>query len=198
MLSKKSKSNSIEPHTQIKNDGFENYESQINELKKELNEYKNKLYEEKDKNKILMKENNELKKQIEYLNLEIEGLNNVINLYGANIMLKNKLMQNDQMQNNNEINLEQNQKKNNMIIDFIINGFEYKNVKYSVECNNTDLFSNLEIKIYEHFPIFKYCETFFKIGSKRIIKSKTLIENNIKDKDEIKLFVVEQKKLNNE
>ena len=170
MLSKKSKSNSIEPHTQIKNDGFENYESQINGLKKELNEYKNKLYEEKDKNKILMKENNELKKQIEYLNLEIEGLNNVINLYGANIMLKNKLMQNDQMQNNNEINLEQNQKKNNMIIDFIINGFEYKNVKYSVECNNTDLFSNIEIKIYDHFPIFKYCETFFKIGSKRIIK----------------------------
>ena len=198
MLSKKSKSNSIEPHTQIKNDGFENYESQINELKKELNEYKNKLYEEKDKNKILMKENNELKKQIEYLNLEIEGLKNVINLYGANIMLKNKLMQNDQMQNNNEINLEQNQKKNNMIINFIINGFEYKNVKYSVECNNTDLFSNIEIKIHDHFPIFKYCETFFKIGSKRIIKSKTLIENNIKDKDEIKLFVVEQKKLNNE
>ena len=198
MLSKKSKSNSIEPHTQIKNDGFENYESQINELKKELNEYKNKLYEEKDKNKILMKENNELKKQIEYLNLEIKGLKNVINLYGANIMLKNKLMQNDQMQNNNEINLEQNQKKNNMIINFIINGFEYKNVKYSVECNDTDLFSNLEIKIYEHFSIFKYCETFFKIGSKRIIKSKTLIENNIKDKDEIKLFVVEQKKLNNE
>ena len=198
MLSKKSKSNSIEPHTQIKNDGFENYESQINELKKELNEYKNKLYEEKDKNKILMKENNELKKQIEYLNLEIEGLKNVINLYGANIMLKNKLMQNDQMQNNNEINLEQNQKKNNMIINFIINGFEYKNVKYSVECNNTDLFSNIEIKIHDHFPIFKYCETFFEVGSKRIIKSKTLIENNIKDKDEIKLFVVEQKKLNNE
>ena len=185
MLSKKSKSNSIEPHTQIKNDGFENYESQINELKK-------------DKNKKKKKENKKKKKQIEYLNLEIKGLNNVINLYGANIMLKNKLMQNDQMQNNNEINLEQNQKKNNMIINFIINGFEYKNVKYSVECNNTDLFSNLEIKIYEHFPIFKYYETFFKIGSKRIIKSKTLIEYNIKDKDEIKLFVVEQKKLNNE
>ena len=60
-------------------------------------------------------------------------------------------------------------------------------------CPRSDLFVKLEEKLYEDFPVFKKYETYFEVDSKRVMRFETLAENNIKDKDEIKLFVIDDK-----
>ena len=151
------------------------YESQINELKKELNEEKErnkKLVkendEEKNKNNILIKENNELKEKLKNIN----------------------------QKNNESLITSEKKKENKLVINFVIQGFEYNNLKQSYECNNTDLFVKLEEKLYEDFPIFKKHETYFEVNSKRVMRFESLEENNIKDKDEIILFVLDDKSKN--
>ena len=162
------------------------YESQINELKKELNEEKErnkKLVkvndEEKNKNNILIKENNELKEKNK-------------KLIDENNELKEKL-KNINQKNNESLITSEKKKENKLVINFVIQGFEYNNLKRNYECNSTDLFVKLEEKLYEDFPVFKKCETYFEVDSKRVMRFETLAENNIKDKDEIKLFVVDDK-----
>lgn len=165
------------------------YESQINELKKELNEEKErnkKLVkendEEKNKNNILIKENNELKEKNK-------------KLIDENNELKEKL-KNINQKNNESLITSEKKKENKLVINFVIQGFEYNNLKQSYECNNTDLFVKLEEKLYEDFPIFKRHETYFEVNSKRVMRFESLEENNIKDKDEIILFVLDDKSKN--
>ena len=218
---KKSKSYSYEPLIKNEINDISKYESQINELKKELNDCKNQLNEEKEKNKKLNEndeeknknkklldennelreknkklifENNELKEKINNLKSEIGGLNCTISTLINNLNQKNIEIQknNGTSKNNNPTNSE-NQNENKLVINFVIQGFEYNNLKHSYECNGTDLFVKIEEKLYEDFPVFKKYETYFEVNSKRIMRFETLLENNIKDKDEIKLFVVEDK-----
>ena len=163
------------------------YESQINELKKELNEEKErnkklvkKNDEEKNKNNILIKENNELKEK----NKKLIDENNELKLKNIN------------QKNNESLITSEKKKENKLVINFVIQGFEYNNLKQSYECNSTDLFVKLEEKLYEDFPIFKKHETYFEVNSKRVMRFESLEENNIKDKDEIILFVLDDKSKN--
>ena len=153
----------------------------------------NEKNELKETNEKLLNENNELKEKIKNLNQEIGGLNNTIKSLENNLTQKNiEIQKTNEISNNNIINSE-NQKENKIVINFVIQGFEYNNLKRSYECNITDLFVKLEEKLYEDFPVFKKYETYFELDSKRVMRFETLAENNIKDKDEIKLFVVDDK-----
>ena len=153
----------------------------------------NEKNELKETNEKLLNENNELKEKIKNLNQEIEGLNNTIKSLENNLIQKNiEIQKTDEISNNNVINSE-NQKENKIVINFVIQGFEYNNLKRNYECNSTDLFVKLEEKLYEDFPVFKKYETYFEVDSKRVMRFETLAENNIKDKDEIKLFLVDDK-----
>ena len=49
----------------------------------------------------------------------------------------------------------------------------------------------LEERLYEDFPQFKNYETFFEVNTRRIKRFKTLDENNIKSKDLINIFTVD-------
>ena len=62
---------------------------------------------------------------------------------------------------------------------------------YSLICKNTELFVRLEERLYEDFPQFKNYETFFEVKTRRIKRFKTLDENNIKSKDLINIFIVD-------
>jgi len=62
---------------------------------------------------------------------------------------------------------------------------------YSLICKNTELFVRLEERLYEDFPQFKNYETFFEVNTRRIKRFKTLDENNIKSKDLINIFTVD-------
>ena len=63
---------------------------------------------------------------------------------------------------------------------------------YGLVCKNTDLFIRAEERLYEDFPQFKKYETYFETNGKRIKRFQTLSENNIKDKNVINLFIIEE------
>ena len=62
---------------------------------------------------------------------------------------------------------------------------------YSMACKTTDLFVRLEERLYQDFPKFRNVETFFVANVNRILRFKTLEENNIKNNDIISLFTTE-------
>ena len=61
-----------------------------------------------------------------------------------------------------------------------------QNVHYSVICKNTDIFVNVELKLYKDYPEYKKGEkNFFTVNGNKIDKYKTLEENGIKNSDVI-------------
>ena len=62
---------------------------------------------------------------------------------------------------------------------------------YSMPCKNTDLFVDLERKLYEDFPKFKNYETYFEVNTRRILRFKTIEENNIRSNAIINIFTVD-------
>ena len=64
-------------------------------------------------------------------------------------------------------------------------------INYSMVCRTTDLFSSLEERLYQDFPKYRNMEKFFMVNVNKILRNKTLEENNIKNNDIISLFVNE-------
>ena len=62
---------------------------------------------------------------------------------------------------------------------------------YSMACRPTDLFSSLEERLYKDFPKYKNIKKIFMVNAKRILESKTLEENSIRNNDIISLFAIE-------
>ena len=73
----------------------------------------------------------------------------------------------------------------------VIIGSNNQEVHTSVICKNTDLFVNVELKVYEQYPKYKETENFFTVNGIKINKYKTLDENKIKDNDIILLNTIE-------
>ena len=121
---------------------------------------------------------------------------------------KNKIksLENDLIQKNNEIQQLLSQNNNNkdkykitsvnpgeeiMALNFVSMGNQ-DIMNYNLMCKNIDLFVRLEERLYEDFPQFKEYETYFEVNGKRIKRFQTLSENNIKDKDIINIFIIEE------
>ncbi len=65
-------------------------------------------------------------------------------------------------------------------------------VHYSVICKNTDKFVNVEMKLYNDYPEYNEGEdNFFTVNGRKILKYKTLEENDIKNSDVILLNKME-------
>ena len=64
-------------------------------------------------------------------------------------------------------------------------------INYSMVCRTTDLFVTLEERLYRDFPKYRNVETFFMKNAYRILRFKTLEENNIRNNDIISLFTYE-------
>ena len=78
-----------------------------------------------------------------------------------------------------------------MCINFVSMGIQDIN-NYGLVCKNTDLFIRTEERLYDDFPQFKKYETYFEVNGKRIKRFLTLGENDIKDKNVINLFIIEE------
>ena len=50
-------------------------------------------------------------------------------------------------------------------------------------CKNTDIFSRLEALLYKDYPEYQEEENFFTVNGIKIIKSKSLEDNKIKNND---------------
>ena len=61
-----------------------------------------------------------------------------------------------------------------------------------ISCKNTDIFYKIEEKIYNEYPKYKYCDTYFTVNGNLINKLKTIEENGIKDGNTIILNIHEE------
>ena len=62
---------------------------------------------------------------------------------------------------------------------------------YSMPCKTTDLFASLEERLYQDFPKYRNAKKIFMVNANKILRFKTLAENNIKSNDIISLFLTE-------
>ena len=58
-----------------------------------------------------------------------------------------------------------------------------KKFLHSVICKNTDIFYNLELKLYQKYKEYSKLENYFTINERKINKTKNLEFNKIKDND---------------
>ena len=163
----------------------------INELKKILidEKIKNKRLEEdnqylKEAINILKKDNEDIPKKLEN---EINKLNETITKLRNEIMLKDKEIENYKKQNNS-LNKKQslftllNVEDKIFSVIFKTEGKE-EDLHYKMSYRNSDLFVRLEEKLYNAYPKYKNYEAFFLVNNRKILRFKTMEENNIKDND---------------
>ena len=53
-------------------------------------------------------------------------------------------------------------------------------IHYAFICKNTDKFNSIENLLYEVYPEYQETENYFTVNGIKIIKSKTMEQNNIK------------------
>ena len=54
-----------------------------------------------------------------------------------------------------------------------------QNIHYPIPCINTDIFAEVEEKLYKQYPEYRETNNYFISNGKKILKSKTIEENNI-------------------
>ena len=68
------------------------------------------------------------------------------------------------------------------LISIIFTSTDQK-IHYSVICKNTDIFYNLELKLYQKYNEYSELENYFTVNGRRVNKTKNLEFNKIKDND---------------
>ena len=61
---------------------------------------------------------------------------------------------------------------------------------YSIICKNTDIFNNIEKRLYEDNEEYYYTENYFTVNGRKIHRLKNLDENNIHNNDVIILNII--------
>ena len=77
-----------------------------------------------------------------------------------------------------------------MTVNFV--GIGYQDIaNYSIFCKSTDTFVKLEEILYKDFPELKNYENYYMVNSRRILRYKTLEENQINNNDIINVFKID-------
>ena len=154
-----------------------NYEIQINELKRQLKE-------EKEKNQILINENIKLKNIIHQLNIELNNIKGIKEKLQHNLTQKNKINEHYDLSSVNE---------DDKIIAVNFVSMERNDIgHFNLICKKRDLFVRLEERLYENFPQYKEFDIYFLVDGRRIKRFKTLEQNNINNNDIINLFITNE------
>ena len=150
----------------ITNSNRNNYNNQLLIKEKKINELNNLLNQEKNKNKYIFEKINELEKLVKPKINENESLSEILKRYPFVLLEEERMM------------------------SIIICSFNQE-ILTSFICKNTDLFVNIELKLYEKYPKYKESENYFIVNGIKVNKYKSLEENNIKDSDIIILNPLE-------
>ena len=164
-----------------------------NKLKNRIKQLETELINEKEKNKNL---NEQIKKYIKYL----KELND--KLSGNNSVDNNRILKLEKIINkkNDEINVLK-AKLNISNINNIQPGEQILAIGFTSSdqniqnffrpCKDSDLFVRLEEKLYDEYPKYKDIETYFLVNGKKVLRFKSIKENNIKNGQVIMLNIVE-------
>ena len=87
---------------------------------------------------------------------------------------------------NNYFTNNMNNFQNNFILNFSIQDSQEN---YSIQCNKNDIFAKIEEKLYERFPRLRETDNFFLFKGRKILRFKTIAENEIENDSPILLIV---------
>ena len=172
----------VEENKKLKNE-IEQKNNEIEKLKSDIANYineNNNLKNEKKNLDIYQQENQKLKNLNDELSNRVKILENQninLNNQDKNIQLVNELKGNDN--NLNELNISKD------LIPVIFQTTD-KKITYAIICRKTDKFNKIENIFYEIFPDLEETEeleNIFKVKGKKVIKAKTLAQNNINYSD---------------
>jgi hypothetical protein len=162
----------------------------LKSIEKDYISMKNLLNNYKDENNILKRENNKiknensnLKEQINELKMKSNNPNNNIKNVNDNkdeiiaLLKKLEIKENEIKQIRQKLPYELKSGEELMPIIFI--SCDQK-IHYAFICKNTDKFNSIENLLYEVYPEYEESENYFTVNGDKIIKSKTMQQNNIK------------------
>ena len=125
-----------------------------------------------------------------------ENENKDINVFDVNNLFKSIFGNNtiekkeDRIETTNRELQKENPDDKIISVNFVSMGFQ-DIINYSIPCKITDTFTKLEEKLLQDFPKLKDYDIFFEINAQRILRHKTLKENNIKENSVISVFIVD-------
>ena len=145
-----------------------------------MNQINNNMINNNNRLERLLKEE---KSENDELNKKISELENILNeQINKNSQLTKKVKELEAKLSRYPFELLEGEK----IISVIFYSVSFK-IHTSLICKNTDLFVNVEIKLYEEYPNARRNNNYFTVNGRRIDKYKSLKENNIKENDVILL-----------
>jgi len=161
--------------------------NKIQSLQNEINQKNEELNIEKDKNKTL-------EDRVQKLNTELsDKLKEITNIFdlkeGLNKIMVEKEKELKELKlelSRYPIKLKEGEKL--MTINFTTANRRIQN--YSIICKNTDLFNNIEKRLYEDYEEYYDTENYFTVNGKKINNCKNLEENNIHNNDAIILNII--------
>ena len=156
----------ISKNNPIENINYQNKDTEIQNLKKELNDAKKIIEQQK----------------ITISNLQYK-LNNIYSI--SNIQLYENIM-NKKEQELNDLklklkNIESKNKDENSKIKKVNFVFTDKKINYSVPCIDTDIFAEIEEKLYKTFPEYRETNNNFIVNGEPVLRFKTISQNNIRN-----------------
>ena len=167
----------------------------LQEENKKLKDTTNKLEEEQ---KTLLKnsqeENKKLKETIYQLEQEQKTLIKNLKEEEKTMSAKNEKIYDSERKSITNIKrkLITELKEGEVIISVVFLSMGRQDIQnYSLPCKNTDLFVDLERQLYEDYPEYKNYETYFEVNTRRILRFKTIEENNIRSNAIINIFTVD-------
>ena len=163
-----------EKKNRIENQNKE-YINKINEFEKYIKELESKI---KEKDIII----NEEKIKNENLNIKLKELQNISN---KNLDINNIIELKNEIKLFREYN---NFSEGEKLISINFTSLE-QDIDYSIIIKNTEIFSKIEIMLYNKYPKYTETENYFLVGGNRINRHKTLEKNNIKNNDIITLYI---------
>jgi len=176
----KKENNKLKNEIKLLNDKLNMNIQKIKDLEKK--NFKKELDEEKE-------ENNKLKNEINLLNDKLNmNIQNIKELETIINSLKMEIP--DLISNNANKDIIFNPGDKIMSLNFVSQGSQDIQ-NYSLVCKDTDLFIKLEERILRDFRKFKNEEIFFRHNTRKILRYKTIAENELKNNDIICIFVNE-------
>ena len=160
-----------------------------------LNEYKGENSKLKEENNKIKKENNDLRVEINGLRQRSNNQNNNNKNINDNkdeiisLLKKLEIKENEikQIKQNFPYELKSGEK----LMPIIFISIDQK-IHYAFICKNTDKFNSIENLLYEVYPEYQENENYFTVNGIKIIKSKTMEQNNIKPSSIIILHSYEE------
>ena len=166
---------------------------ELNKYRDENDKLNEEIYNLKQENEKLNKQLFEVNKKISKFNdikMKEKGNNNEVNYLNEVIKMKDKEIKLLKMQLKNS-------DKNEKLVDYnkilVINFISTdQNINCGIKCLETDIFAEVEEKLYQQYEKFRETNNNFISGGKGILRFKTISENKIKNGDKVQLLIKEE------